>query len=100
MNTLKREKSEKVKNRKVYSVPEPGATDPIIFNPEICDGCNKCVDVCQVDILMPSPEKGKPPLVLYPGECWYGGCCVAECPKPGAIKLKALLMNKVNWKIK
>ncbi len=100
MNTLKREKGEKVMKRKVYAVTEPAATNPITFDPETCDGCNRCVDVCQVDILMPHPEKGNPPIVLYPGECWYGGCCVAECPKPGAIQLNAPLMNKVNWKSK
>lgn len=88
-----------MKNRKVYAVPEPAAANPITFDPVICDGCNKCVDVCQVDILMPNPERGKPPLVLYPGECWYGGCCVAVCPKPGAIKLNVPLMNKVHWEL-
>lgn len=86
--------------KKIYAIPEPGISNPITFNPNICVGCNKCIEVCQVDILIPNPEEGKPPIVLYPGECWYGGCCVAECPKPGAIKLNLLLMNQVHWKRK
>lgn len=86
--------------KKVYVIPEQGISDPITFNTDICDGCNRCVEVCQVDILIPSPEKGKPPLVLYPGECWYGGSCVEVCPKPGAIKLNSLPKNRVHWKQK
>lgn len=86
--------------KKVYAVPEQGISNPLSFNPDICDGCNICVEVCQVDILIPNSEKGKPPLVLYPGECWYGGCCVAECPHPGAIRLNIPLMNRVHWKHK
>jgi hypothetical protein len=43
---------------------------------------------------------GKPPVVLYPGECWYGGCCVAICPRPGAIELRIPLANRVHWKSK
>ncbi len=86
--------------KKVYVIPEQGISDPITFNEDICDGCNRCVEVCQVDILIPNPEKGKPPLVLYPGECWYGGSCVEVCPKPGAIKLNSLPKNRVHWKQK
>jgi NAD-dependent dihydropyrimidine dehydrogenase PreA subunit len=89
-----------MRNKEVFVIPESSVADPVIFNPDICDGCNKCIDVCQVDILIPNPEKGKPPIVLYPGECWYGGCCVAECPKPGAIQLNSPLMNRVHWKEK
>lgn len=71
---------------------------PLVFDPEICNGCNQCIEVCQVDLLAPNPETGKPPLVLYPEECWYGGCCVAACPLPGAIKLNHPPMNRVHWK--
>lgn len=89
-----------MRNKKIYVIPESSVVNPVIFNPDVCNGCNKCVDVCQVDILIPNPEKEKPPIVLYPGECWFGGCCVAECPKPGAIKLNSPLMNRVYWKEK
>lgn len=89
-----------MKGKKVYVIPEQGISNPVVFNPEICNGCNQCIEVCQVDILMPNPEKGKPPVVLYPGECWYGGCCAAACPRPGAIKLNVPLMNRVRWREK
>jgi NAD-dependent dihydropyrimidine dehydrogenase PreA subunit len=48
-------------------------------------------------MLIPNPEKGQPPIVLYPGECWYCGCCVMECPVEGAITLRHPLMNRANW---
>lgn len=71
---------------------------PLLFDPEICNGCNQCVEVCQVDLLIPNREKGKPPVVLYPEECWYGGSCVSVCPRPGAVKLDHPPMNRVHWK--
>ncbi|MFX0057699.1 MAG: ferredoxin family protein [Candidatus Hodarchaeota archaeon] len=87
-------------NKKVYVIPESNISNPITFNPDICIGCNICIETCQVDLFMPNPENNKPPIMLYPGECWYCGCCVMECPKPGAIKLNAPLMNRVHWKRK
>ena len=86
---------------KVYALPNWCTPSiPVIFNPDICNGCNICVDVCQVDILIPNPEKGKPPIVLYPEECWYGGSCVDHCPQKGAIKLHHPLTQRVRWKRK
>jgi NAD-dependent dihydropyrimidine dehydrogenase PreA subunit len=89
-----------MKGEKKFIRTEKAVLKPLTFNAEICDGCNRCVEVCQVDILVPHPKKGKPPVVVYPGECWYGGCCVAICPKPGAIELNTPLMNRVHWKKK
>jgi NAD-dependent dihydropyrimidine dehydrogenase PreA subunit len=86
--------------KKLTVTPEPALFNSVTFEPEICNGCNLCIDVCQVDILYPNPEEGKPPVVLYPGECWYGGCCVAICPKHGAIELRIPLANRVHWKPK
>ena len=77
--------------------PEMQASKPIIFNAEVCNGCNNCVEICQVDVLIPNSEKGKPPVVLYPGECWYCGCCVMVCPLEGAIILRHPIMNQVHW---
>jgi NAD-dependent dihydropyrimidine dehydrogenase PreA subunit len=89
-----------MKNEKVYVTPETATFNPLRFDPEICNGCNKCVEVCQVDLMVPNPDKGKPPVVLFPGECWYGGSCVEACPLPGAIALNSPIMNRVNWKPK
>ncbi len=78
--------------------PEMPASKPIIFYEEKCIGCNRCVDICQVDIFVPNPDNNKnAPLVLYPGECWYCGSCVEVCPVEGAIELRHPLMNQVHW---
>jgi NAD-dependent dihydropyrimidine dehydrogenase PreA subunit len=78
--------------------PETSDMEPVTFDPEICNGCNRCIEVCQVDILVPNPEKGGFPVIAFPGECWYCGCCVAECPLPGAVRLNHLPQNSVHWK--
>jgi NAD-dependent dihydropyrimidine dehydrogenase PreA subunit len=75
----------------------PSSARPLAFDEAICVGCNVCVETCQVDILLPSPEKGKPPLVMWPGECYYCGSCVMMCPRPGAIKLSHPLMNRAKF---
>lgn len=86
-----------------YMYPNPGTpNEAIIFDPEICTGCNKCVDYCRVDCLQPNPVPGKPPILLYPDECWYGGCCAGACPHPGAIRMDIPLPNRgaLVWKRK
>ena len=61
-------------------------TNPIMpnecveINPELCIGCNSCVDVCRSDLLIPNHERGKPPYVMYPDECWFCGCCASTEP--------------------
>lgn len=70
---------------------------PLIFDESKCVGCNRCASVCQVDIMIPNPESGKPPIVLYPGECYYCGSCVMACPNTGAIKLRHPLMNQTRF---
>ena len=86
--------------RPAYAIPEPAATQPLTFNPDICIGCNICIDVCQVDIMVPNPEVGEPPIVLYPGECWYDGSCVSACPEPGAITLNSMASKRVHYRRK
>ena len=64
----------------------------IRINPDVCKGCNNCVDSCPHDVFAPNPVKGKPPLVMFPEEC---GCrsygityaCMMDCPmwEKGAI---------------
>jgi NAD-dependent dihydropyrimidine dehydrogenase PreA subunit len=76
--------------------------NPVIFDENVCIGCNHCVDLCVMDIFMPNPEKGKPPIILYPEECYYDGLCVKNCPlwQKGAIKLNHPLNQRVRWKRK
>jgi NAD-dependent dihydropyrimidine dehydrogenase PreA subunit len=64
------------------------ALKTIYFDENVCNGCNSCVEVCMCDTLAPSPVKGKPPLEVYPEECWFCGCCVTVCPlrEQGAIE--------------
>ena len=79
-----------------YSVVPCSATR-MIFYEKKCIGCNTCVNICQCDILMPNPEKGKRPIVAYPGECYYCGACVMVCPREGAIDLQHPVMNRAKF---
>jgi len=86
---------------KAYMVPNPMTPcKSIVFNSELCIGCNSCVDVCRTDVLMPNPEKGKPPLLMYPDECWFCACCVEHCPVPGAMNMEHPLNQRIGWKRK
>jgi Na+-translocating ferredoxin:NAD+ oxidoreductase RNF subunit RnfB len=85
---------------KAFAVPNP--TTPcqaITFDSELCIGCNSCVNVCRVDALLPNVVKGKPPILLYPDECWFCGCCVAHC-KQGAATMEHPMNQRVGWKRK
>ena len=85
-----------------YVVPNPPAPcQVILIDPQLCTGCNDCVEVCRSDVLLPNAEKGKPPIVWYPDECFFCGCCVAHCPVPGrAIRMEHPLHMRVGWKRK
>lgn len=88
----------KMKTAFFQNVPTPNR--PVIFNSELCNGCNQCLEVCQVDVFMPNQNKGNPPVIMYPDECWYCGCCVNHCPSPGAIQFNLPLTQRVRWKRK
>ena len=86
---------------KIYAAPNVNAPSaPVIIDEEKCTGCNRCVEICEIDVFIPNPEKGKPPIILHPDECWYGGNCVFVCPIPGAIKLNWPMMQRVHWRDK
>ncbi len=70
----------------------------VAINPDVCSGCNHCVDICPMDVLAANPSNEGPPLVLYPEECWFCGCCVDRCPlkKKGAIRLIIPLPMRVS----
>lgn len=81
-------------------VPNPVTPNQAIFiDEELCTGCRQCVDVCRSDVMVPDPQKGKPPIVLYPDECWFCGCCISHC-KTSAIRVEYPLHQRVGWKRK
>jgi Na+-translocating ferredoxin:NAD+ oxidoreductase RNF subunit RnfB len=91
--------------KKTYMVPNLNTPNkPVSFDESVCIGCNDCVESCRSDVLMPNPEEGKAPIVLYPDECWYCGCCVLACPF--FPEEKAIAMNhplpqrSIGWKRK
>jgi NAD-dependent dihydropyrimidine dehydrogenase PreA subunit len=87
--------------KEIYALPNIVTPNtPVIFNSAICNGCNTCVEVCQVDVFIPNPVEGKPPVILHPDECWYGGCCVNECPNSGAISFNWPIQQRGYWKDK
>ncbi len=86
---------------KTYVMPNPMTPNQCVtFNAELCAGCNTCVEACRSDVLLPNREKGEPPVVVYPDECWFCGCCVEECPIPGAISMEFPMNQRVGWKRK
>ena len=95
---VKRQDTEEAQCAVEFQVsPVPCSTRPILYDETKCIGCNRCAAVCQCDILLPSPEKGQHPVVMYPGECYYCGACVMVCPRPGAIRLSHPLMNRAKF---
>ena len=74
----------------------PCSVRPLTFDADRCVGCLACVNICQVDILLPPPDGEVIPVVAYPGECYYCGACVMSCPT-GAIKLRHPLMNQAKF---
>lgn len=80
-----------------WAQPVSCSVTPLTFDQTLCIGCGACGDVCQVDVMVPSPQPGKPPVVLYPGECYYCGSCVMACPVKGAIRLRHPLMNQTKF---
>ena len=89
-----------MKDNDISAQFESASSNPLEFDACLCNGCNICLEVCQVDILIPNREKGHPPVILYPGECWYCGSCVDACPKSGALNLNTPKMNLISWKTK
>jgi ferredoxin len=86
------------KYNEAYMVPNPMMPGQrVSFDPEVCTGCNTCIDSCPSGVLVPNPEKGKPPIVLYPDECWVCGCCVGDCPVPGANMVIHPMNMRMGW---
>ena len=77
--------------------PVSCSVNPLSFDDALCIGCNRCASVCQVDIMVPSPEQGKDLPVLYPGKVYCCGSCVMACPVKGAIHLRHPLTNQTRF---
>lgn len=84
-------------NKELFASIVPCSARPITYDEDLCIGCNNCVEVCQSDVLVPDVQAGKHPIVMYPGECIYCGCCVMDCPVKGAIKLNHPLINRTKF---
>ena len=89
-------------SQKVYMTPNPPTPNKgQRFDAILCNGCNSCVEVCPTDVMMPNPEKEKPPIVLYPEECWFCGACIEECGTGALSMAHPLSQNiSVNWQRK
>lgn len=69
---------------RVYMTPNsPTPNKGMKFNPEVCNGCNSCVEVCPTDVMMPNPEKKQPPIVLYPRNAGFAGPASKSARGPG-----------------
>ena len=84
--------------KKVLGDAIPSRFRSVEIDPEICNGCNMCVDVCIMDVFVANEERGKPPHVAYPEECWFDGCCVEMCHRKeeGAIRINTPPAMKVS----
>jgi NAD-dependent dihydropyrimidine dehydrogenase PreA subunit len=86
--------------KKTYALPNIVTPNtPVIHDAKKCTGCNHCVEICQVDVFIPNPEKGKTPVILHPDECWYCGCCANDCPT-GAITFNWPIQQRAYWRDK
>jgi NAD-dependent dihydropyrimidine dehydrogenase PreA subunit len=56
----------------------------IRVNPEKCNGCGVCVDICPCDVFRPNPETGLAE-GTYEEDCWYCGACEMDCPTQAII---------------
>ena len=87
-------------NREVYIVPNvTGPTEAVSIDHDLCVGCNHCVNICRMQVIMKNPENGKPPVVVYPDECWYCACCVEEC-RTGALQMRLPINMRTLFKRK
>lgn len=54
------------------------------LDPDKCEGCGNCVDVCPAEVFELDDDTGK---VVRPQDCLDCGACAEECP-PQAITLE------------
>ena len=84
----------------VFVLPNvTGPTEAVSIDETICIGCNACANICRTQTILPSPQKGEAPLLVYPDECWFCGCCVEVCPT-GAIQMRHPIAKRLMFKKK
>lgn len=54
---------------------------PPTINPELCNGCKSCVEICPAGVLAMEEDKAR---VVNPDSCTECRACEAACPN-GAI---------------
>jgi NAD-dependent dihydropyrimidine dehydrogenase PreA subunit len=97
---MTRVKGGAMESPRVVALPNVATpSNPVLFTSK-CNGCNHCVESCQVDVFIPNPVKGRAPIVLHPEECWYCGCCVYDCPVEGAVTFNWPIGQRGYWKNK
>ena len=91
-----------LENKESFQISDYTSHIPVERYEAVCIVCHQCVEACMNDVHAPNPEKGKPPLVFHPDDCWYCGSCVMECPlkEEGAITIKWPLQSVLRWKRK
>ncbi|MDF3001483.1 MAG: 4Fe-4S ferredoxin iron-sulfur binding domain protein [Bacillota bacterium] len=80
--------------------PNPVLPNHVIkIDPAKCIACYQCAQICRCNVLMENPEKGQPPVLVYPEECWHCAVCTENCPT-GAIEFDHPINQKITWKRK
>ena len=54
---------------------------PPVIDGKLCNFCGICYDICPQDGYTFNKKSKQAPRVAYPGECWYCGACVVDCPR-------------------
>ena len=47
------------------------------INPETCNGCRNCVDICPSEVYQMEEDRPNP---VHPEDCIECGACVIQCP--------------------
>jgi len=50
------------------------------IDPELCNGCGICVNICPMDVLR-MDNKSKKAVIQYPEDCMLCEFCVLDCPE-------------------
>ena len=89
-----------MKNKKAILTPNPMLPNHVVTIDEtLCVACYQCSDICRCNVIVHHPDGDKPPLLVYPDECWHCAVCTEHCPT-GAIKFEHPINQKITWKRK